>query len=593
MSQVKQNLIIRSDNIERVYEHYVLKQYVVNRRYQRKLVWTIDEKKSFIDSISRGYPVPLFLLAETEFSGENRFEIIDGMQRLNAVVSFIEQEFDLDGFYFDLETMVQSKLNLDDGLLVQKNPKLDRHSCTKIATYVLPLSVYMNDNSDEIDETFRRINSGGRHLSRQELRQAGSITNFSTVVRELSSSIRGDVTLHDRLLLNSMKEISITNKELSYGIDVETVFWVHHHILRRDNVRESRDEELLADILGYILLESNTSSRADYLNNYYGIANTQTGITRFETIEHNLSKIGPNNIKDIFMGVFEELNQTLDVSGEKFNELLHKDARSNIPRYFQVVFLAFYELMVKKEMIIDDYNDLASKLKGIERHIVVYQGGKWPAESRNENISAVVGIFESSFRKRKEDDPALSSWTKEFENILMQSYTEQTVFDFKQGFHRLDEKGEFDDKAFSKVIKTLTAIANIGRDSVGYVIIGIADNEADRDRIKELYSSKDVQFRNFNITGIQGEAEKYHGNLDDYFHYIIQKLNNQNIEDRVKTQLGKNIRLVSYHDCSLIIFKIESGEQPYIYDDKFYCRKGPNVEEVPSSAMHELFERFK
>lgn len=593
MSQVKQNFIIRSENIERVYEQYKLDLYVVNRRYQRKLVWTVEEKRSFLDSISRGYPVPLVLLAETEFSGETRLEIIDGMQRLNAVVSFIEQEFDLDGFYFDLETMVQSKLYLDDGLLVQKTPKLDRRICTKIATYILPLSVYMNENSKEIDETFRRINSGGRHLSRQELRQAGCTTNFSTVVRKLSSNIRGDVTLHDKLLLNSIKEISITNKELPYGINVDNVFWVHHHILRRDKVRESRDEELLADILGYMLLESNTSSRADYLDNYYGIVNTSAETIRYDKIETNLSKIDPEKIIKIFMGVFEALNETLDVSGKRFNELLHKDARSNIPRYFQVVFLAFYELMIKKEMIIDDYSALASKLDGIEKHIVVYEGGKWPADSRYQNISAVVGIFESSFRKRKEDDPALSSWTKEFENILMQSYTEQTVFDFKQGFHRLDESGVFDDKAFSKVIKTLTAIANAGLDTIGYVIIGIADDEADRDRIEELYLSKSIQFRNFYITGIQCEAEKYHGSLDDYFQYIIQKLNNQNIDDNIKAQLGKNIRLVSYHDCSVIIFKIESGERPLTYDDKFYWRTGPNVEEVSPSAMHELFGRFK
>ena len=38
---------------------------LVNRKYQRKLVWTIEEKRAFIDTLLHGYPVPLFLFAKT------------------------------------------------------------------------------------------------------------------------------------------------------------------------------------------------------------------------------------------------------------------------------------------------------------------------------------------------------------------------------------------------------------------------------------------------------------------------------------------------------------------------------------------------
>jgi uncharacterized protein with ParB-like and HNH nuclease domain len=36
---------------------------IVNRQYQRKLVWTIYEKQKLIDSILKDYPLPLFLLS--------------------------------------------------------------------------------------------------------------------------------------------------------------------------------------------------------------------------------------------------------------------------------------------------------------------------------------------------------------------------------------------------------------------------------------------------------------------------------------------------------------------------------------------------
>ena len=68
-----------------------VKKFLVNRRYQRKLIWTIEEKSAFINSIMNGYPVPLILLAEVNYDNSSVYEIIDGMQRLNAIVSFIRR----------------------------------------------------------------------------------------------------------------------------------------------------------------------------------------------------------------------------------------------------------------------------------------------------------------------------------------------------------------------------------------------------------------------------------------------------------------------------------------------------------------------
>ena len=118
-SSVQRELSIRSESIQRIYNFYVNHLFYVNRRYQRKLVWTIEEKKAFIDSILQGFPVPIILLAESEREKLPVFEIIDGMQRLNAITSFIEGEFDIEERYFDLETMVESKSRFDQDLLKQ------------------------------------------------------------------------------------------------------------------------------------------------------------------------------------------------------------------------------------------------------------------------------------------------------------------------------------------------------------------------------------------------------------------------------------------------------------------------------------------
>ena len=90
ISSVQRELAIRSESVQRIYNFYTKNLFYVNRRYQRKLVWNIEEKRAFIDSILKGFPVPIILLAQTKREDESVFEIIDGMQRLNAINSFIE-----------------------------------------------------------------------------------------------------------------------------------------------------------------------------------------------------------------------------------------------------------------------------------------------------------------------------------------------------------------------------------------------------------------------------------------------------------------------------------------------------------------------
>lgn len=112
-ASIQTDLSIRNESVQRIFNFYKSDLLFVNRRYQRKLIWTIDEKQRFIDSLVIGLPVPLILLAETSIRGQSTFEIIDGMQRLNAITSFIEGEFTYKESYFDLNTMVESKSLLD------------------------------------------------------------------------------------------------------------------------------------------------------------------------------------------------------------------------------------------------------------------------------------------------------------------------------------------------------------------------------------------------------------------------------------------------------------------------------------------------
>ena len=187
-------------SVQAMYREYRDGKLLVNRRYQRKLVWTLDEKRKLIDSILHDYPIPLLLFAELRTGPHaGKLEIIDGMQRLNAVFSFVEHGFDFEGKRFDLEQFSRARQAATDGVFT---PVLDAdlltpEQCSDILDYQLAITIYPADTEIEVTEVFGRINAQGRQLSPQEQRQAGVANRVSALVRELASEIRFGVALFD------------------------------------------------------------------------------------------------------------------------------------------------------------------------------------------------------------------------------------------------------------------------------------------------------------------------------------------------------------------------------------------------------------
>jgi len=266
-------LDIDSKTIEELYDWYSKGFLIVNRRYQRKLVWSIEEKRALISSILSNFPIPLLLFVKSDDIKAR--EILDGMQRLEAIMSFIEQRFDFNGYYFDLDSIAYTKQLKDEGKIIQKGLDgkdekiLSRDESVKFARYKFAISEYVS-SSVNIDEVFRRINSNGKRLSKQELRSAGCVNNFSELVRKIAIQIRGDASHSDILQLNVMKEISIGNDTLGYGVNIDNHFYIKNLILDRNDIRESADEELVANILAYICLDDKPTAGSTSLDAFYG-----------------------------------------------------------------------------------------------------------------------------------------------------------------------------------------------------------------------------------------------------------------------------------------------------------------------------------
>ena len=149
---------VEKETIESVYNNYCNHEYMINRRYQRKLVWQTREKQALVDTILNNYPLPQFLFAEVTVKETRRTEIIDGLQRMSAIVGYIENEYACADKYFDLSVISEGKARVERGILQQKEPRLDANICRKFLQYALGITTYESNDESEIEEVFRRIN---------------------------------------------------------------------------------------------------------------------------------------------------------------------------------------------------------------------------------------------------------------------------------------------------------------------------------------------------------------------------------------------------------------------------------------------------
>jgi len=66
--------------------------------FQRRLVWTRNDKNNFIDTILRGYPFPEIYFADGDVdlnTGEGTQLLVDGLQRVNTLVQYFSGDNEL------------------------------------------------------------------------------------------------------------------------------------------------------------------------------------------------------------------------------------------------------------------------------------------------------------------------------------------------------------------------------------------------------------------------------------------------------------------------------------------------------------------
>ena len=183
------------------------KEIIISPEYQRAFRWDEQRQSDFIESILLGIPFPSIFVATNP---DGKWELIDGLQRVSTVLSFFNELKDEEGNPYP-----KNGLKLVEGSMLKglKNITIETLPLEyKLQIKRTPCRVEIILKESEFKmryELFKRLNTGGEGLSRQEIRNCifrGLDSKYSEFVAELAQNetFREIVT------------ISVSNEEKMY-----------------------------------------------------------------------------------------------------------------------------------------------------------------------------------------------------------------------------------------------------------------------------------------------------------------------------------------------------------------------------------------
>lgn len=181
---------------------------VLQPRFQRRRVWTDRQKSNLIESILLEFPVPeIYMRITTEADGRSEYIIVDGQQRISAILDFIG---------VGVRTPLELRY-LDDNSPWLGYTFSDLTDEQKRTFYGHDMAVryLQNASDDNIEDLFRRLNKYLTPLNPQELRNA----TYKGPFLRLSESIS------------------------------EETFWAENRLATPDAIRRMRDIEFVSDLL--------------------------------------------------------------------------------------------------------------------------------------------------------------------------------------------------------------------------------------------------------------------------------------------------------------------------------------------------------
>ncbi len=581
-----------SKPIQLVYSWYADGKLAVNRRYQRKLVWTLFEKQKLIESVLAGYPIPAILLAERDGGG---YEVIDGLQRLHTLMSYIETAFPRaeGGLYFNVEEFASANRRAAEGIfeVTSETNLLRPTEVVRFLDYPLSISIMRGASETDVNEVFSRINTYGHRLSDQERRQAGAQDAFSNLIRELACDLRGDAS-SDLLDLSQMPSISIDLPKTKHGYAVEAdkVFWVEHGILLSTGLRDSEDEQCLADIVGSIVGGDFLERSKSKLDEIY-----DEGSEENVRVLAALEVYGSERVKQEVKYCVQEIRKICGAGGvdSKLRSILFSQGTTNaFSAVFAVLLLAMHEALVKDGRMVGDYAGARDSLRGIHDRLETSRKST-QSSRRRANADQIKGLLHRHLVASEAPNIYTNNSVMDIDALISRSHIEKSDYELKQGMLRLESNGNIDDAHVAKIMQTLCAIANNGPGRSGCVIIGVCDRDEHAERIRVIDGITTREVGRRKVCGIDREAKRLGLSLEDYVGKWKVAIQSSGLSDALKASVLSSMDYNSYFGLGVLLLRIPPQSGISYCDGNVYKRHHDETRIVKdASSIVEIARRF-
>ena len=209
--------------------------------YQRRSVWSMRDRRFFLDTIFRGYPSPsIFLFKATKDTGAISYEVVDGKQRLETILKFYRDQIAIAPDFGDM--------NLDR----KKWTSLSSAHRRVFSDYVLPVEFIRIIDGGQVNQVFDRLNRNSRRLQAQELRHArydGWFVNFAE--EEAQQALWRDLGVVTTTRAKRMRDVQFISELLMViaenkirGFDQEAIddFYARHEEPAEDALGFEEDD---------------------------------------------------------------------------------------------------------------------------------------------------------------------------------------------------------------------------------------------------------------------------------------------------------------------------------------------------------------
>ncbi len=284
--------------------------------FQRNYVWDLARASKLIESLILGLPVPQIFLYE---EAKNKFQVIDGQQRLMSLYYFIKQRFPHKEKRAELRTIFDKYSRIPDEILfndeyfsnfkLKLTEKLPDHpnkfnnlnyatlvdhktafDLRPIRNVIVKQNIPKDDDSS-VYEIFNRLNSGGINLTPQEIRMSLYHSKFYDTLYRLNS-----LPAWRRLLNNPepdlhMKDVEILLRGFAMLIDGDSytpsLVKFLNQFSRKCQTQNEEQNQYIAQLFESFLTNSSHLPQDVFINKRNGRFNMALFEAVFKAIANN------------------------------------------------------------------------------------------------------------------------------------------------------------------------------------------------------------------------------------------------------------------------------------------------------------------